>query len=62
MDGKPWYQSKTVWVNLVALVGAVGTWAQAGFGMPGLTTIIFPVLLPIANIILRLITKQPIGD
>jgi len=60
MDSKGWWQSKTIWVNIAALVTAIGVWAQGGFGSAGVMAIILPALMPIINIILRIITKQPI--
>lgn len=60
MNSKPWWASKTIWVNLVALVGAVG----AGFGLelPGdLQASIVVAIMAIANIVLRFVTRQPVS-
>ncbi len=60
MDPKSWWQSKTIWANVIALVAAVGLWAQAGFGMTNMTTLVFPAVLAAVNVVLRLVTHQPI--
>lgn len=57
---KPWVQSKTIWANLIAIVTAVGLWAQGGFTMTDMTTYLFPAGLAFLNVLLRLVTKQPI--
>lgn len=57
MDGKDWWTSKTIWANAIALVGAIvistgfdaGSWAE-----------ISTVALAAVNVVLRLITKDPI--
>lgn len=55
--GKSWYQSKTLWANVIAATTTLGaivmgevTWQVA---LP-------PLGLALMNFILRLITKQPI--
>ena len=59
--GKKWWKSKTVWVNIVAIVGAVG----AMFGLnipldPELCMTVFPVILGVINLVLRKKTKEPL--
>lgn len=59
VDKKAWYTSKTLWVNFVAVVGAV---AVGQFGVSteqwgGIATMI----LAVANIGLRFITNSPVG-
>jgi hypothetical protein len=58
MEGtKVWWMSKTVWVNLVALIGSVAIgmgfdaskWAEVS-----------TVSLAVVNLILRLVTKEEI--
>jgi hypothetical protein len=55
MEPKPWWQSKTLWINAAALVAAVGTWITtqdtAALVVAGMSMI---------NFILRVITKQPL--
>jgi hypothetical protein len=60
MDAKRWYQSKTVWTNVGAVVTALGAWAQAGFTRDGVTLYLAPALLGVANVVLRWVTRQPI--
>ena len=60
MNTKSWWQSKTIWVNLAAFVTAVGVWAQGGFGSAGVMAILLPALMPVINVILRIVTKQPL--
>jgi len=58
MENKHWWTSKTLWVNIISVaaivyagytgkVENVETWLARG--------------LPIVNILLRLVTKQPLG-
>jgi hypothetical protein len=54
---KVWWTSKTIWMNLIALVGSIligigfdsGRWAE-----------ISTVSLAVVNLILRLYTREPI--
>lgn len=58
MDSKPWFSSKTLWVNAIAFVALVVQTFGTGF-------IIAPEeqagVLIVLNILLRLITKTSIG-
>ena len=54
MDTKRWYTSKTLWVNLLAIVALV---AQGQFGYL-LDAEAQAALLAIINLILRIITKK----
>ena len=58
MEPKKWYVSKTVWVNLIGLVGAVlvatGTLA-ADIGPETVA-----IILVVVNTILRFVTKEEI--
>jgi len=63
---KPWYQSRTVWANIIAIVfGAVASLAQEVHGGPvidpGLQGTIAVVALAVINLIMRKITGQPLG-
>lgn len=62
MQSKPFWTSKTLWVNVVALVASV----TGAFGIDvGLTpeaqASIVGGIMAVANIVLRLVTKQPVG-
>ena len=54
MDTKRWYTSKTLWLNLLAIVALV---AQAEFGYI-LDVEAQAALLAVINLILRIITKK----
>ncbi len=62
MDAKPFYQSKTLWINLLtgaaALFGAFGI--DLGLDEETKTKIVVG-LLAFVNIVMRFITKQPVG-
>lgn len=52
IESKKWYQSKTMWINIIASAVDIAT----GFATGGALT-----ALSIANMILRTITKEPIS-
>ena len=54
--GKAWYKSKTVWVNIIALVALV-VQNEIGFKVSAEEQV---AILAVVNLILRLLTKQPI--
>lgn len=58
MESKKWYTSKTLWTNALAVIAAV---AQ---GLSG-RTILAPedqmVILGLVNLVLRVVTKEPIN-
>jgi len=56
MDSKTWFTSKTLWVNLLAMVSALLI-RKAGVDLPTDWQI---TALSVINIILRLVTKKPI--
>jgi hypothetical protein len=57
-EAKAWWTSKTIWTNLIALVGAIvvstgfdaGNWAE-----------ISTVALAAVNVVLRMVTKDPVA-
>lgn len=58
MDGtKVWWTSKTIWMNLIALVGSI--LIAVGFD-PGRWAEISTVSLSVVNVILRLYTHEAI--
>lgn len=61
---KPWYASKTIWLNLavaaVAGIEAATGALQPAFGDNGLYALI-ATGLPVANMLLRGMTSQPLG-
>lgn len=54
--GKKWYKSKTLWVNIVTLI-AVVIQTYTGFVLSPEAQL---AVLTVINILLRLITKEPI--
>jgi len=60
MIAKKWYESKTLWFNVLALVVAVA--ANYGYTgeLPSEWGLFVPVIVIIINLILRLVTKQPL--
>ena len=56
--GKAWYKSKTLWANLAAIVTGVGAIVT---GQVSLAAGIPPVVIAAINIVLRIVTKEPIG-
>ncbi len=57
MQSKPWYQSKTLWLNALALGVHVATSYLGVTSIPDVN----PTVLAVANLVLRLVTKQPIS-
>lgn len=62
METKPFWASKTLWVNAIALVAAV----TGAFGMdlgldPETQTAVVGALMGIVNIVLRFMTKTAVG-
>lgn len=57
---KPWYTSKTIWANLAGFVTALGLWAEQDFAVGALGVTLFPAILALLNIVLRLVTRQPV--
>ena len=57
MESKSWYQSKTLWHNIIAIMTAVGAVVQGSIGWKDA----LPTTgLAVFNFILRIVTKQPI--
>jgi hypothetical protein len=54
---KVWWTSKTIWMNLIALVGSI--LIAIGFD-PGRWAEISTTALAVVNLILRLYTREPI--
>jgi protein-S-isoprenylcysteine O-methyltransferase Ste14 len=63
-DTKPWWQSRTIWVNVIASIFAV--LAMFHVGLPADLTqdqIVTGIMTVVAivNVVLRLVTHKPIG-
>ena len=52
---KKWYQSKTLWINALAIIGGILTALSGELAVGGTVTV-----AGVINIGLRLITKQPL--
>jgi len=61
-SGKPWYQSKTLWVNIIAIVSAIAAYFgfQLSFLTPELMMVLVSVIIGLINIYLRTKSKDPI--
>jgi len=58
-QGKPWYKSKTVWVNIIALCAIVASYF--GFEIrDDEILVIATAIVTVVNIALRFVTKEPI--
>jgi len=57
--GKPWYASKTVWVNLIALMAVLASFKGIEI-TPEEQAQILTGVLAIVNILLRFTTHEPI--
>lgn len=61
MNSKPWYESKTVWVNIIAIALAVGYYLLDTPGIvPAAYVTYVAAGLGVLNIILRSIGTEPI--
>lgn len=59
-DAKPFWQSKTFWINSVTLLVTALTWAAGSAVVPPSWQPVITAGLAVANILLRLITDQPL--
>lgn len=62
METKPFWASKTLWVNAVALVAAVTGAFSIDLGLDAETqTAVVAAIMGVVNIVLRFVTGSPIG-
>ena len=64
MNEKPFWQSKTLIVNtLTLLAGIIGVFIGSDFvsAYPEFTMLLSTIVLPVINLILRMVTDQPIA-
>ena len=54
---KPWYRSRTLWLNIIAIIALVAQ-VQAGFVIDADEQL---ALLAMINLLMRAITKEPLG-
>ena len=59
---KPFWASKTLWVNLIALAAAVSTACGVDLGLnPETQVVVVGTVMSVVNIILRLVTTAPVS-
>lgn len=62
METKPFWASKTLWVNAVALVAAVTGAFSIDLGLDAETqTAVVAAVMGVVNIVLRFVTGNPVG-
>jgi hypothetical protein len=62
MEAKPWYASKTLWFAvLFGLVNVAGALGYQTYQPDAQTTEIVGIVVSVVAVILRLLTKQPVG-
>jgi len=59
MNGKRWYESKTLWFNILAVVVLVAN--QFGFASFELDAEIATGIVAVINMLLRFVTRLPIA-
>lgn len=60
-DPKKWWQSRTVWVNIAAIVAAITAYFGAPIYIdPELAMTLYPLILGVINLILRSTTNKGI--
>lgn len=57
VEKKTWWSSKTIWVNLLSVIGIV---TQSVTGVDVVSPEIQAGVLAIANVVLRMVTKSPV--
>lgn len=62
MDSKPFWASRTLWINAIALVAAVTGAFGIDLGLDaGTQTALVAGVMAVANIVLRLVTDSAVG-
>ena len=60
-DKKPWYKSKTVWINVITLcVGITAVLSESETLPQEAVLILTALVVPILNVFLRWLTNKPI--
>jgi hypothetical protein len=60
-SNKEWYYSKTLWLNVAVLLAAIVDWKTGGQTSQQDVQTIGLGLLALANLVLRVVTKRPLG-
>ena len=62
MDAKPFWASRTLWVNLASLVAAITGIFQVDLGLtPEVQAALVTVAMAVTNMVLRVVTRTPVG-
>jgi hypothetical protein len=61
MDPKPWYQSKTIWLNVVTVLIVSLTAISREMGLTATQLEIIAVIVAVLNILLRVLTDRPLA-
>jgi hypothetical protein len=64
MPSKPWWQSKTLWFNILSIVGvalAAVLQSAGDLHIPASWIAVLTVVVAVVNMVLRLVTSQPIS-
>jgi len=63
MDTKPFWASKTLWVNAIATVAAILGAFGLDFGLDAETQVmVVGAVMGVVNIVLRFVTKSAVGS
>tara|TARA_R110000787_G_C13392686_1_gene442769 strand:- start:1294 stop:1488 length:195 start_codon:yes stop_codon:yes gene_type:complete len=61
MEAKKWFESKTLWVNLLAGIGAITGAIGIDIGLtPEMQLSVVTAIMAVVNVVLRVKTKQPV--
>jgi|TARA_R110000751_G_scaffold82896_1_gene166669 hypothetical protein len=62
MEAKKWFESKTLWVNLLAGIGAITGAIGIDIGLtPEMQLSVVTAIMAVVNVVLRVKTKQPVA-
>ena len=61
MDPKPWYQSKTIWLNVVTVLIVSLTAISREMGLTATQLEIIAVIVAVLNIALRVLTDRRVS-
>lgn len=62
MDSKPFWASRTLWINAIALLAAVTGALGIDLGLDaGMQTALVAGVMAVVNIVLRLVTDSAVG-
>ena len=62
-EAKPWWASKTIWINAVALIAAVSAGLGLDLGLDGEgQAALVGGIMAVVNMVLRVVTGKPIAN